>query len=183
MSLHSKEKVYTKRPLCVVYYGVDFSFDGRQGGLNFDSCSFACTVSENQVWKAAIESFRFWEEDDYGYDIFSALIIVLLRSRTNVSLAGKRDSCHHSITSFSERRDLTKLRRWRQRQKAMGLVSKTTALHVRHDFLVHFFAVPARLRREMTKNLSFFEDGNGKSLKILLSLSELRCGPLSSAPT
>ena len=49
MSLHSKEKVYTKRPLCVVYYGVDFSFDGRQGGLNFDSWSFAYTISENQV--------------------------------------------------------------------------------------------------------------------------------------
>ena len=84
MSLHSKEKVYTKRPLCVVYYGVDFSFDGRQGGLNFDSCSFACTVRENQVWKATIESCRFWEEDDYGYEIVSVLIIVLLREPTSL---------------------------------------------------------------------------------------------------
>lgn len=40
MSLHSKEKVYTKRPLCVVYYGVDFGFDGRQGGLNVDPFFF-----------------------------------------------------------------------------------------------------------------------------------------------
>ena len=84
MSQHSKEKVYTKRPLCVVYYGVDFSFDGRQGGLNFDSCSFACTVRENQVWKATIESCRFWEEDDYGYEIVSVLIIVLLREPTSL---------------------------------------------------------------------------------------------------
>ena len=62
-----------------------------------------------------------------------------------VTLAGKGDSRHHSTTSFSERRDLIKLRRRRQRQKAMGLVSKTTALHVRHGSFVHFFAVPARL--------------------------------------
>jgi len=50
-------------------------------------------------------------------------------------------------------RDLTKQRRRRQqqRQKAIGLVGKTTILHVRHAFFVHFFVVPTRLRREMTK--------------------------------
>ena len=33
-------------------------------------------------------------------------------------------------------------------KKAIGLLSKTTSLHVDHTFFVHFFAVTARLRRE-----------------------------------
>ena len=53
------------------------------------------------------------------------------------------------------KRDLTKLRRRRQRQgqrqRAIGLVSKKTTLLVHHVFLVHFLAVPTRLQREMTK--------------------------------
>ena len=42
-------------------------------------------------------------------------------------------------------RDLTKLRlrRQRERQKTIGLMSKTTTLHVHHAFFVHFSAVPA----------------------------------------
>ena len=36
-------------------------------------------------------------------------------------------------------------------KKAIGLMSKTTTLHVHQAFFVHFFAVPAQLRREMTK--------------------------------
>ena len=45
-----------------------------------------------------------------------------------------------------------KLRRQRQREpkKAIGLMSKTTTFHVHHAFLSNF-AVPAQLRREMTK--------------------------------
>ena len=33
-------------------------------------------------------------------------------------------------------------------KKVIGLLSKTTSLHVHHTFFVHFFAVTARLRRE-----------------------------------
>ena len=33
-------------------------------------------------------------------------------------------------------------------KKAIGLISKTTTLHVHHAFFVHFFAVVARLQRE-----------------------------------
>ena len=33
-------------------------------------------------------------------------------------------------------------------KKAIGLVRKTTTLHVQHTFFVHFFAVTAPLRRE-----------------------------------
>ena len=33
-------------------------------------------------------------------------------------------------------------------KKAIGLLSKTTSLHVDHTFFVRFFAVTARLRRE-----------------------------------
>ena len=47
-----------------------------------------------------LESFRFWDEDDYEYEIFSILSIA--RAWTSVILAGKRDSRRHSTTSFSE---------------------------------------------------------------------------------
>ena len=33
-------------------------------------------------------------------------------------------------------------------KKPVGLISKTTTLHVHHTFFVHFFALTARLRRE-----------------------------------
>ena len=36
-------------------------------------------------------------------------------------------------------------------KKVIGLISKTTTLYVHHAFFVHFFAVSAQLRREMTK--------------------------------
>ena len=47
-------------------------------------------------------------------------------------------------------RELKQRRRGRQRerQKAIGLISRTTTLHVHHAFFVHFFAVVARLQRE-----------------------------------
>ena len=52
-------------------------------------------------------------------------------------------------------RDLTKppRQRQRERQKAIGLISKTTTLHVqkKHAFFVNIFALTAQLRREMTK--------------------------------
>ena len=35
--------------------------------------------------------------------------------------------------------------------KAIGLMSKKTTAHVHHAFFLHFFAVPAQLRREMIK--------------------------------
>ena len=47
-----------------------------------------------------VESFRFSDECDYEYKIFSILSIA--QASTNVILAGKRDSLRHSITSFSE---------------------------------------------------------------------------------
>ena len=37
-------------------------------------------------------------------------------------------------------------------KKAIGFISKTTTLHVHHNFFVHFFAVTEKLRRE---NASF----------------------------
>ena len=48
----------------------------------------------------ALESFRFYDEIDYEYEIFSILSSTL--SWTNAILAGKRDSRRHSTTSFSE---------------------------------------------------------------------------------
>ena len=59
-------------------------------------------------------------------------------------------------TADYDNRDLTQLRqrRQRERQKTIGLMSKTTTLHVHHAFFVHFFAIPVQLRREMT-NFTF----------------------------
>ena len=47
-----------------------------------------------------LESFRFWDEDGYQYEIFP--ILLSARGWTSVILAGKRDSSRHSTTSFSE---------------------------------------------------------------------------------
>ena len=35
MNSYDQEKKYTKRPLCVVYYDVDFGFEQRTGWLGF----------------------------------------------------------------------------------------------------------------------------------------------------
>ena len=56
-----------------------------------------CNVNYNYI---ILESFKFWDEDDYDYVIFSILSIAQLW--TSVILAGKRDSRRHSTTSFSE---------------------------------------------------------------------------------
>ena len=51
-----------------------------------------------------IESFRFWDKDDFEYEIFSTLSIN--HAWTSVISAGKRDSGRHSTTSFSENVEL-----------------------------------------------------------------------------
>ena len=48
----------------------------------------------------SLESFRFWDEDDNEYEIFS--ILGIAHAWTSVILAGKRDSLRHCTTSFSE---------------------------------------------------------------------------------
>ena len=47
-----------------------------------------------------IEIFRFWDEHDYEYGIFS--IVRSARAWGSVILAGKRDSPSHCTTSFRE---------------------------------------------------------------------------------
>ena len=47
-----------------------------------------------------IESFTFWDEDDYEYEIFSILSIEHMR--TNIILVGKCDSHRHSTMGFSK---------------------------------------------------------------------------------
>ena len=47
-----------------------------------------------------LESFRFWDEDDYEYEIFSILSSAL--AWTNVILAGKGDNRRHSTMSLNE---------------------------------------------------------------------------------
>ena len=66
-------------------------------------------------------------------------------------------------------RDLTKLRRQRQLQKAIGLVNKTTTLHVHHDCLYNFCR-PCTTTTWNDNILSFFEDGNGKAINSIISV-------------
>ena len=48
----------------------------------------------------SLETFRFWDEYDNEYEIFSVLSSA--HAWTSVILAGKRDSRRYSTTSFSE---------------------------------------------------------------------------------
>ena len=50
--------------------------------------------------KAIIEIFRFYDDYDNEYEIFS--VVSGARAWTSVILAGKRDSRRHSMTSFRE---------------------------------------------------------------------------------
>ena len=47
----------------------------------------------------SIENFRFWDEDDYEYEIFPVLSSAL--AWTTVISVRKRDSRRYSATSFS----------------------------------------------------------------------------------
>ena len=90
-----------------------------------------------------------------------------------------------SISSFN--RDLMKPQRRRHGKvkKAVCLMSETTTLHVHHAFFVHFFAVSAKLRREMTKFylISIFGKGNGKAINSTICVwTRARCLFFSSNP-
>ena len=67
--------------------------------MNSDYLNEAC-VAGRIVVPEVLESFGFWDEEDYEYEIFS--ILSSARARTNVILAEKRDSRRHSTTSFRE---------------------------------------------------------------------------------
>ena len=77
-------------------------------------------------------------------------------------------------------RDLTKLRRQRQPQKAIGLVSKTTTLHVHHDCL-YIFCRPCTTTTWNDNILSFFEDGNGMVINSTMSVWTQVRSPLFSS--
>ena len=52
------------------------------------------------VLHGVTQSFRFEDDNDYEYDIFSVLSSA--RAGASVILAGKSDSRRHSTTGFSE---------------------------------------------------------------------------------
>ena len=91
-----------------------------------------------------------------------------------------------SINNYSTRacwiwdgRDLTKQRRLRRRQrqrqrqrqrkKAIGLVSKTTTLHVHITLFCTFLSCPCTTTTWNDQILSFFEDGKGRAINSTVS--------------
>ena len=54
----------------------------------------------NEAFSFLLESFRFYDEYDYEYEIFSVVSSTL--AWTSVILAGKCGSRRHSTASFSE---------------------------------------------------------------------------------
>ena len=73
--------------------------------------------------------------------------------------SGSLIDCWH----ITDSRDLTKLRQRQQHQKAIGLVSKTTTLHVHHTLL--YVSLPF-LHNQI---LSFLEDENCKAINSTIS--------------
>ena len=66
-------------------------------------CHNNVAVLRQKSWLRIVSSnitFRFHDENDYEYEIFS--ILRSARAWNSVILAGKRDSLRHSTTSFSE---------------------------------------------------------------------------------
>ena len=73
--------------------------------------------------------------------------------KTKITRMKNRQRLVLSLLQSSVIRDLTKLRRRRQEERRKGNRSNeqnNNSAHVSR-FFVHFFAVPAQLRREMTK--------------------------------
>ena len=58
------------------------------------------TSTGNEAFFVLLESFRFYDEYDYEYEIFSVVSSAL--AWTSVILAGKCGSRRHSATSFSK---------------------------------------------------------------------------------
>ena len=73
-------------------------------------------------------------------------------------------------------------------QKATGFINRTTDLFCVCSFCfvlliyANFFAVPAQLRRAMTKFLVYLTTGTARRKILFLSFTEFKRGPLSSAP-
>ena len=81
---------------------------------------------------------------------------------------------------FRVTRNLTKLprRQQRERQKTIGLMSKTTILHVHHAFL--YISLPS-LNNYDVKILSLLGDGNGKVINSTISVRTGARSPLFSS--
>ena len=85
----------------------------------------------------------------------------------------------HRLLNGLDIRDLTKLRRRRERERqtSNSFNEQNNSARASRFFLANFYAVSAQQGREMANFLSLLENGNGKAIN-----STVR-GPLSSAPT
>ena len=147
---------------CIQNWFSSFNFGWVAGGTTARKCRNGCTVLRGSremtgKYKYCSTVPRTFVQDCSSFLPFiflfrlssSSLIAVISssRSRRNWKKHQNNKTRHPSLL----RRNFTKQRRRGQRQKAISLVSKTTTLHMHHAFLYIVFAVPARLRREVTK--------------------------------
>ena len=116
----------------------------------------ACTTNETKLWLTSSAKQRrnpcsgpptVYQDlrARHDWSVENTIVNFPIRLKRNL----KRISCN----SWSPFGDLTRLPRRRQRQtsKSSGFSWQNNSSARVSRFFVHFFAVPARLRREMTK--------------------------------
>ena len=84
----------------------------------------------------------------------------------------RKRTIKNEFALFQTYRELKQLRRRRRLQKTIGLMIKTTALRVHHDFLVHFFDVHCTTTTWNLLIWRFMEDVDIRQ-RIFLPLFEL----------
>ena len=129
-------------------------------GMQCVSISFDVTQTEWYVFPFCSPDVNFDElsrcTDDYNGAMLKAVCVEAVSQKSILSFSVKYDVCslgELALPSSNVIRDLTKLRRRRQgeRQKSNRFNEQNNNSARASRFFVHFFAVPAQLRREMTK--------------------------------
>ena len=97
------------------------------------------------TWKSVDFTNKVWKNSRYFVGVFNKTIITLALVGYEMIFANSYPAHTRGITrEFTQR----KRRRWRERQKAIGLDKQNNNFARASRFLVHFSAVVARLQLE-----------------------------------
>ena len=104
-------------------------------------------------------------------------------SEENASLRYLKGLCHGCLVHFADRELKTRRRRpQRERQKTIGLMSKTTALHVHHAFL--YICLPSLHDYDVKMpNFTFCGEHEYTTEQRYFCFPELRCSLQKKFPT